>query len=78
MTDKWCFYNFSTRFHIHNTLYSLQHVNRPRVVHYTRLARVKHSSILGPFVSYEKKKCCEYGPGGLFNGLLNDRKMMFL
>jgi len=31
------------------------HYNRPE-----RLASAKHSSLLGPFVSYE---CCEYNPG---------------
>ncbi len=28
-----------------------------------RLSRNKHSSLLDPFVTYEKVKCCEYGPG---------------
>jgi hypothetical protein len=30
-----------------------------------RLVMSKHSSILGPFVSYQKTKCCEYGPSCL-------------
>jgi hypothetical protein len=29
-----------------------------------RLARVKQSSLFGPFVSKKKMKCCEYGGPG--------------
>jgi hypothetical protein len=35
------------------------------VLHYTELEGLdwdKHSSLLGLFVSYDGKKCCEYGP----------------
>jgi hypothetical protein len=35
------------------------------VLHYKRLdklARDKHSSLLGPFISYEENKFCEYDP----------------
>ncbi len=37
---------------------------------YTRLdglARDKHSSLLGPFVSYKEMKCCEYNSAITFS-----------
>jgi hypothetical protein len=39
--------------------------------YYTRLerpAKNKHSSLLGPLVSYEGKKCCEYSPWSCIHG----------
>jgi hypothetical protein len=34
----------------------------------------KHPSLLDPFVSYEKMKCCEYDPGPLSKDDSNKRK----
>jgi hypothetical protein len=40
------------------------------VLHYSKLemlVRDKHSSLLDPFVSYTRMKCCEYRPSGLYH-----------
>jgi hypothetical protein len=46
-------------------LYALL-VQQARVSQYTKLVKLgrdKHSSLLHPFISYEKMKCREYGSG---------------
>jgi hypothetical protein len=43
---------------------TLEWTQKARVLCYTTmesLVRDKHSSLLGPFISYEEKKCCENG-----------------
>jgi len=35
-------------------------VHNKLVLHDTRLERYKHSCLLGPFITYEKMKYCEY------------------
>jgi hypothetical protein len=55
---------------IHNTSFSSELTNwlNKLVLHYCRLemlVRDKHFSLLGPFVCYEKIKCCEYAPWSL-------------
>ncbi len=52
---------------IHNNSFSSYLINGPntRPLYYIRpemYASYKHSYLLGTFVSYEKMKCCEYGP----------------
>jgi hypothetical protein len=51
---------------IHNTSFSLQLTNWPNKLEFymtlvkKKLARDKHSSLGGPYLSYEKMKCCGF------------------
>jgi hypothetical protein len=60
---------------IHKTSFSLKLTNGPKrlVLHYTgleRLAMDEWSSLLDPFISHKKIKCCEYSPWAHINKTL--------
>jgi hypothetical protein len=45
---------------------------KARVLHISwveMFVRDKHTSLLDPFISYEKMNCCEYSPGAVFTAL---------